>query len=119
MKSICYTPNICKKEGSQWSGTITLRLPTFDEKFGYIESESFEDDGTGDVQASTKAIQRIKTARKLVAFSEKFYLNVDLKNLQTGEVINSFDAMKQEEEMFATLFEVSEKIISGFKVGNG
>lgn len=116
MKSICYTPNICKKPESKWSGTVTLRLPNFDEKFDFIEKETYGVSESGDIESSVH--KNIRGIRNTVQFSEKMYVNIDLRNLVTGEMVTTFQGMKEEPDLHDTLIEIAGQILNGFKVGN-
>jgi|688.fasta_scaffold651794_2 hypothetical protein len=117
MKTVTIVPTVCKGKAAKWEGSVMLRLPTFDEKYEYIERISIDVDDDGSVQAS-KAKQ-IAGVREMVKISQKHYEKVDLKHKETGEVISSFEEMQYSEEMHAVLIEVAGMLLNGFKVGNG
>ena len=116
MKTVKYVPTICKAEGSEWSGHVTLRGMTFDEKYDYMEAMGIGIDDDGNVDTGAKK-DRIKQSRQLVNLSEVHYVEVNFKN-KAGESVKSFKEMKEEPEFFETLVEIAMFIIGGLKVGN-
>ena len=117
MKLVNVVPTICKGKAAKWEGSVTLRLPTFDEKYEYIERISIDVDDEGNVQAS-KAKQ-ISGIREMVKISQKHYEKVELKHKESGELISSFEEMQYSDDMHAVLIEIAGMLLNGFKVGNG
>jgi hypothetical protein len=117
MKTVKIVPAICKLEGSNWEGHVIMRLPSFDEKFEYMESLDIEVNSSGEVDTSKSS--RIKQVRKMVALSLPHYAEVNLKNKVTGEHVQSVEEMKYVEELHPTMTELAGSLIGGFKVGNG
>lgn len=115
MKTIKIVPSICKGKAAKWEGSVTLRLPSFDEKFEYIERLSMEVDGEGNIQASQA--KQIASVREMVKISQKHYESVDLKS-KDGEHVTSFDDMQYVEDLHAALIEIAGMMLNGFKVGN-
>ena len=115
MKTIKYVPSVCKGDAPKWQGSIELRLPTFDEKFDYIESMELGVNADGDVDSSS--MHKVRSIRKLVKMSEKHYISVALKS-SDGVEIKSFEDMQYEDDMHTVLAEVSGLMLNGFKVGN-
>ncbi|NBU34067.1 hypothetical protein EB118_06760 [bacterium] len=117
MKTINITPTICKGDDATWEGSVTLRLPTFDEKFDYIErlQVTVKDDGTVEGDQN----QRLKSVREMVRLSKDHYKEVNLKNKKTGEEVKSFEEMQYVEDLHPTMVEISAMLLNGFKVGNG
>ncbi len=115
MKTIKYVPEVCKVEGSGWSGFITLRLPTFDEKCEYIDQiqQMMED-----LSALDEVKKNMRIARAMVKLSAVHYESCELIH-SDGTVIKSFDDLQYVESLHATLVEVSGLMAQGFKVGNG
>jgi len=111
MKTFKFVPSICKKEGSTWEGYVVIKAFSFDEKFEFLQSL--------DLNSESEAVKgNIERTRQMVKLSEKFYVEVSLKNLATEEVVNSFDDMSYCEDLHETLIEVGTKLLTGFKVGN-
>ncbi len=111
MKTFKFVPSICKKDGSTWEGYVVIKAFSFDEKFEFLQ----ELDLSSDAQETKGNIER---TRQMVRLSEKFYIEVALKNLATEEEIKSFEDMSYCEELHETLIEVGTKLLTGFKVGN-
>jgi len=119
VKTVKIVPSLCKAEDSKWSGYVVMRLPTFDEKFDYIESLNVEVDANGEVEASSGTKDRFKQIRKLVSASQKHYVEVCLENKETQEKVSSFDDMQYIDDLHAVMAEIAGKLVDGFKVGNG
>lgn len=117
MKTIKIVPAICKGDDATWEGSVTLRLPTFDEKFEYVSrlQVAVKDDGT----VEGDQISKIKSVREMVKMSKEHYVEVDLKSKTNGEIIKSFDEMQYVEELHGTMVEIAGLMLNGFKVGNG
>jgi hypothetical protein len=117
MKTVKIVPAICKLEGSNWEGHVIMRLPSFDEKFEYMESLEIEVSASGEVE--TNKGSRLKQVRKMVKMSLPHYVEVNLKNNATGEHVQSVEEMQYVEDLHPTLTEIAGSLIGGFKVGNG
>lgn len=117
MKTIKIVPTVCKGDDATWEGSVTLRLPTFDEKFDYVErlQVTVKDDGT----VEGDQVQKLKSVREMVKISKDHYIEVALKSKATGEDVKSFDDMQYVEELHGTLVEIAGMLLNGFKVGNG
>jgi hypothetical protein len=114
VKTVKYVPEICKVEGSSWSGFIMLKLPTFDQKCEYIDQiQSLMEEYSG--LDETKKNMRI--ARAMVKMSAEHYESCELVHTN-GTVVKSFDDLQYVESLHGTLVEVSGLMAQGFKVGN-
>jgi hypothetical protein len=118
VKTVKIVPSVCKVSDAKWSGYVVMRLPTFDEKFDYIESLNVEMGKDGEVEG-VSTMDRIKQIRKLVSASQKHYSEVCLENKETGEKVSSFDEMQYVDDLHAVMAEIAGKLVDGFKVGNG
>lgn len=118
MKTVIFVPSICKGDDAKWEGEVVLRLPTFDEKFDYIDQMNveFTDDGSVEISKST---ERMRQVRKMVSLSEKHYVSVKLKAKDGSSEANSFEEMQYEQDLHEVLIEIGSKILHGFKAGNG
>lgn len=116
MKTIKIVPSVCSELESKWSGHVTLKPLSFDDRYELFENLSigFNDDGDVDLAKT----DRIKTMRKMVKASEKLYVEVDLKHTD-GTEVKSFEEMQYIDDLHPVLVEVATKMINGFKVGNG
>lgn len=100
-------------DDSVLSGHVTLRVPTFNERFEYMEYSQF-DIGPGEEQ-STK-IKQLCALRKLVDLSNKHYLEVCLKKKEDSSEIKSFDEMSLDADCDQALIEIAGLIMNGFKI---
>lgn len=118
MKTIKYVPEALKKEDAKLEGSLTLRLPTFDEKFDYIDQSGLElsEDGAIDLK-TLKLKDRVKVVRLFVNLSKAHYLKVEMKHKETGEEYTSFEDLSCEPDAEAMLAEVGMQLINGFKLG--
>ena len=116
MKTIKIVPTVCKGDNAAWEGFVVLRLPTFDEKFDYLErlQVTVKDDGTVEGDAH----QKLKSVREMVKMSQAHYVEVSLKNKKTGEEVKSFDDIQYVEDLHSAMVEIAAMMLNGFKVGN-
>lgn len=117
MKTIKIVPTICKGDAATWEGSVTLRLPTFDEKFDYLERLQIKVGEDGTVEGSQN--QKLRSIREMVKLSRDHYQEVDLKCKANGEHVKSFDEMQYLEDLHGALVEIAGMMLNGFKVGNG
>lgn len=118
MKTVNIVPSLCKGKAAKWEGSVTLRLPTFDERYEYIEALNVKATEDGTVESMPLSSQ-LASIREMVKLSQKHYVSIDLKNKETLEEIKSFDDMQYIEDLHVVMIEVATMIIKGFKVGNG
>lgn len=117
MKTVKIVPTVCKGDDATWEGSVTLRLPTFDEKFDYVERLQVHVNEDGTVEGDQS--QKLKSVREMVKMSKAHYVECDLKNKSTGELIKSFDDLQYVEDLHSTMVEIAAMLLNGFKVGNG
>lgn len=117
MKTTKIVPTVCKGDNAAWEGFVVLRLPTFDEKFEYLERMQVNVKEDGTVEGNTN--QKLHTVREMVKMSQSHYVEVSLKNKKTGEEVKSFDDMQYVEDLHGAMVEIAGMMLNGFKVGNG
>jgi hypothetical protein len=113
MKTFTIVPKMF--EGSDWSGSITLRPASFDERFQYMEDMSIEISPDGEVKMPES---NTKTVRKMVKLSQAHYVKVEIENKKTGEKITSFDDLQYEQDLAPVLVEVAVAVVRGGRLGN-
>lgn len=118
MKTVKYVPSVCKGDNPTFSGFIELRLPTFDEKYEYLETSGISVGESGEIN-SGNTISQMAVIRKFVKQSAKHYQSVSLKKIATEEAFESFDDMQYDSDCHQILIEVATQLINGFKLGNG
>ena len=117
MKTIKIVPTVCKGDNATWEGSVTLRMPTFDEKFDYLEKIQISVNEDGTVEGSQN--QKLKSIREMVKLSKDHYIEIDLKSKATKEEIKSFDEMQYVDDLHGALVEIAGMMLNGFKLGNG
>ena len=98
--------------GEKFDGTIKLIVPSFDDRFEYMEVAGLKINQDGNIEYTSDYSQMI---RKLVGFSKKFYKSVEVKNKQSGVEYKSFEDMACDVDCDPILIEVATKIRTGFR----
>jgi hypothetical protein len=114
MKTIEFVPELAKGESPQFKGKITLKLPTFDERFGFFEHCGFDLNDKGEVDM--KSTKPIPMLRKMVEYSQKFYQNVELERVSDGSKYSSFEDLSYDNDTSPILVEVAGLVMNGFKI---
>lgn len=127
MATIVYIPKACKdqpateKKAAQpatFSGSVTLRKPTFDEKYEYLDISGLEVDAEGNtIDKGPK--ENIAAIRRIVKLSIPHYISIDLTCLATGEKLTTIDDLLSCSEADGILIDIGMQIIGGFRLGNG
>jgi hypothetical protein len=115
MKTINFVPSACVEQTNEagekipanFSGSITLRKPTFDERMQLAEESGLDIDDEG---KATVTKNRFAILRKMVAFSKQFYETTDLKRVDGSEEYKSFDDLSQDAECADILIEAANRI---------
>ena len=108
-----YIPTACRKKDSTIKGSVTLRMPTFNEKYGYIEQCGFSLDENGQVKAG---MEQLGAIRKMVDLTKSHYEDVNLK-AKDGTEFKSFDDMQYDSRCDPILIEVAAQIMGGLAAG--
>lgn len=111
---VVITPLVCREENSLLQGTVTIEVPSFDQKYQYMEECNFDVSESGDIKTSK---QQLKAIRKMVALSEKHYNKVNIKRKSDGKEFNSFEDLTYDSDCDSILIEMAGKLMSGFKMG--
>jgi len=121
---LVYTPKVCKKsvddDGKEhpptFEGTVKVKLPSFDERFQYLDESQFNVDDDGDVK--TSKMDQLKSVRKLVSLSVPHYVEVNLKHKESGKEYKTFDDLTYDSKCDRILTDIAVQMVSGFKAGN-
>jgi hypothetical protein len=119
---IVYVPKACKEdEGkpARLSGSVTLRKPTFDEKYSYLSESGLSLDAEGKPVEISETKARIDFIRKVVGISRKHYIKVELVVIESGEKIESLDDLESHGDFDDVLIEIGTQVFNGFRLGNG
>lgn len=118
-----YTPEVCRDHKkiidevetevkATFSGHITLRVPTFDERYEAMEAIGVTVSTKGEIDVQNSALKLI---REMVRASKKFYISVDLKRLSDGKEFKSLEDLEFDSSCDAILLEVAREVKTGFK----
>lgn len=116
MRTVKYVPEACKGEEKVFEGNLEIRLPTFDEKFEYLESLGMNLDDAEDLTKVSK-LALLKSIRAMVRLSKPHYVAVNLKKIQSGEVYKTYDDLSTDPDAHGILTEVASKMLEGFSLG--
>lgn len=140
---LTFEPTICKpdEKGNPplYSGTVTLRMPTYDERMELYDAYGLEESGETDAPAAPppdpqnselirapKPASTGKSARSGIHFMRyaarqipAHLESVEIKRLSDGFVLSTWDQINHDSDMVALITEVSSKLVGKFSVGNG
>jgi hypothetical protein len=117
VETVKYVPELCKGESAMFAGYVELKLPTFDEKYAFLESSGLDLDDAGAL-VMPNVIGKIKLMRTLVKQSEKSYSAVSLKNLKSGKEFSTYEQMTIDPDCHPILIDVATQLINGLRLGN-
>jgi hypothetical protein len=112
-----YTPELCSGEGAEYEGSLTLRMPSYDERMGLYEEADFDMDGSGDATAQKKQTMRLMRliARKL----PDYLVKLSVKRKADGFEFQSFEELSHDTDMAPLITEACTKLVGKYQVGNG
>lgn len=133
-KTIDFEPSLCREqtrdataeevsagsdakciEPASFSGRVTMRRPTFDERLGLMDATGLKSDSEGQVQ--TEGVDGISVLRRLVQRSRSFYVSVELKKLADGTEYKSFEDLELDVDAEPVVVEIARALRLGFKPG--
>lgn len=117
MTAVKFVPEVCKGDSPSFEGFISIKMPSFDEKYGFMEELDLDVDENGQLAMSLK--KNMSMIRRAVKASKSFYLHVELKHKATGKAFASFDDLSMDEKAHGILIEVATAIMAGLPMGNG
>jgi len=121
MKEMKYVPELCKPKLNEageevpalFKGEVTLKVPTFDERYELIDLMGVSVSTSGEVGMSSPDLSSI---RKLVKNTRKYILKVELEKAD-GVKLSSVEDLECDSECDALLIELAMTITKGFKLG--
>jgi len=113
--AIKYVPTQCRGENAIFEGSLTIKAPTFNERYTYIEESNFKYDADGEISGG---MDQLPAIRKMVGASEKHYAKVEIKNKETSQAYKSFADMSIDSACDPILIEIAMNLLNGFKAGN-
>lgn len=128
MKLLKYVPEACQGEDKKFDGSVEIILPTFDQKYSYLEeyaefasgedpTKEVEDDKLTLEEKKKRNLLRIKQIRDIVRISKPHYHSVSIVKLSDGTKYESFDDLSYDDDAHAILIEIAPKLLSGFSLG--
>lgn len=108
-----FIPTVCRPKDAEIKGSVTLRMPTFDEKYSYIENCGFGMDADGNVEAG---IGQLGAIRKMVSLTKGHYEGVALKTAD-GTEFKTFEDMQYDSRCDPILIEVAAQVMGGLQAG--
>lgn len=117
MKTVSFVPTICQGENPKMTGSVVLRVPTFNEKMRYMREPGFDISEKGEIDMGP-AMKRLEFIARFVELSEAHYVSVSLKK-SDGQEIKSYQEMQDDDECHPILMEIGGLLLGGFKMGNG
>ena len=114
MKEIKFSPKACL-EGKEFSGTVTMRVPMFDERYEVLDQMGIKIDAASG-EASMADVGSFASIRKMVKASQSFYKAVEIKHAD-GREFKSFEDLQSDPDCDAILVDVALAISRGFRPG--
>ena len=112
---IKYVPTACRGKKAIFEGSVTIKAPSFDERYGYIDESGFKFNEDGEMSGG---MDQIKAIRNLVKSSESHYTKIQIKHKETGKEFKTFKAMCYDNRCDPILTEVAMNLLNGFTLGN-
>ncbi len=118
-----YVPDLCKGEGAIFSGSVTLKLPDYEQTLIYQDYLNVEitlnDAGEVDSEALKKNIagKTMFMIRQMSKHVGSHIEKVELKRLEDGKEFNSVEMMTHSKDCFPILREISMLIMNGLDLG--
>jgi len=112
---IKYVPTACRGEEKVFEGSVTIKAPSFDERYGYIDESGFKFNEDGEISGG---MEQIKAIRNLVKSSQSHYVKVEIKHKETGKEFKCFEEMAYDNRCDPILTEVAMNLLNGFSLGN-
>jgi len=119
---VSFVPDICKGKGAEYDGSITMRMPTYDERMGIYEEagigqdleEQEEKEGVKK-EIKKKGLQLMRLAARKVP---DFLVDVKITRKSDGFVFDSWDKLQYDSDMGEVIQQCATRLISKFKVGS-
>lgn len=119
-----YTPAICKAAKTEngveipapYRGTVTLRMPSFDERLSFYDDAGVAMDADGlavdENKRRNKSLIR-HVSRKI----DKFFVRSAIVRTSDGFELDTLDKLQHDTDMMYVLMEIALKLVGKFNVG--
>lgn len=115
MREIKFTPKVCTQEAPEFSGSVTMKVPMFDERYEVLDQMGIVIDAqTGEAKMLDGS--SFTSIRKMVKASIPFYKAVELKHVD-GREFKSVEDLLADPDCDPVLIDVAMAISRGFRPG--
>jgi hypothetical protein len=106
----------------EYEGTITLSIPTYEERlelsdYGSMNLEKGDDREAIRIKAE-KAVKDVGYARRLASRVDRFVIAVNIRRKSDGYVLDCLEDLRRDGDMIMTVTEIGAKLCSKLNVGN-
>ena len=104
-------PAVCKPQGeapATHTGSVTLRMPNYDERMGLYEAMGLE--GEAD-------IKNVSLVRSIAKRLPEFLVAIDLRRLDDGEEFKDWESLQYDSDMASVISECCLALISKVRAG--
>lgn len=115
-KKWVYVPKACQGEGAKFQGSVELSIPTFEQRWGYIEDANLEMNEEGAIDTK-KLTKNIGSLIKLVNAAKKHIVSVDITKVEEGIKYVTADELTLDADCDGILFELGALMMNGFRPG--
>jgi hypothetical protein len=116
---ITFTPAICQGEGAEYEGTVTIRMPNYDERLGLYDAVGYDDGDDGEMTDADRRKKNLALMRSIARQSVNFVVAVDVTRKEDGFKFTSWDDCHADSDLNAVVAEVSHRLVGKHKLGNG
>lgn len=111
-------PEVCKGEDAKYSGQLEMRPPFIEERWSYLEECGLLPQGDEiEAKAQTSVDMTRTIVRVLMPKLQNHVTKVDIVCKETGEKLDSLDALRCDPDAAGILMECASLLIKGFKPG--
>lgn len=131
---LTYVPEVCKPSvneagesvPSEYEGTITLRMPTYDERLAFLDEIEateldFKEPETEEEKAAKRAHdqrKRVTRLRQAAKKAEAHFVESSITRKSDGFVFDTWEKLNYDSDMVSVIREAGYKIIGKFKVND-
>lgn len=119
-----FVPKICESTKTDngievppdYTGTVTLRMPTFDERIAFYDDAEVSMDTEGLGPEALKARNK-KLIRQVSRQVRHHFVRADIVRVADGFRITQLEQLQHDTDMIAVMMEISHKLVGKFAVG--
>lgn len=123
---VTFEPGICKEREKEdgtkvpprYKGTVTIRMPDFDERLDLFEELGSATAGSPQGDSVEERTERgAKLIRESARRAARFVVAVDLERLEDGFKITTWDQVRAETATHGLVSEVGARVIGRYELG--